>query len=138
MAGLPALVMPLRQGIAKLKHAHQVVTNFFSVIMHFKYGTYFIIISNITKISLFLSLLSYVAVNCVWGDFSDWTACSATCDGGTKTRTRIIAIPEANGGAVCTGDATETKNCETQACPAGGKIYLRQNELYIRYVLNYC
>ena len=60
-------------------------------------------------------------VNCAWEDFGEWSECSASCGGGTRTRTRVVSIPSENGGDECTGDATETENCETQECPAGSK-----------------
>lgn len=48
------------------------------------------------------------------GGWSDWSSCSATCGGGTQTRTCTNPAP-ANGGAVCTGSASQS--CNTQACP---------------------
>jgi hypothetical protein len=49
-------------------------------------------------------------VDCIW---SDWSACSATCDGGTQTR--VIAIQPANGGLECEGPTSQA--CNTQGCP---------------------
>ena len=55
------------------------------------------------------------------GGWSNWGTCSATCGGGTQTRTCTNPAP-ANGGANCEGDATQS--CNTNAClpgiPAGG------------------
>ena len=42
------------------------------------------------------------------------------CGGGYRTRTRSVAIPEADGGEKCTGLATETEQCNANAC-AGSK-----------------
>ena len=51
-------------------------------------------------------------------DFGDWSECSAECDGGTQTRTRTCTNPApANGGLDCKGDASETRECNTQDCP---------------------
>ncbi len=55
-------------------------------------------------------------VDCVLSAWSDWSACTATCGGGTQTRTRTVITPAANGGAPC-GPLTETRACNEQACP---------------------
>jgi hypothetical protein len=60
-------------------------------------------------------------VDCIW---SDWSACSAACGGGTQTRS--IAVQAANGGLECEGPTSQA--CNTQGCPppppppAGGPI----------------
>merc|ERR1712176_1443216 len=57
-------------------------------------------------------------VNGGWSEFGDWSACSEDCGGGTQTRTRTCTNPSpANGGAECQGEETETRDCNTQACP---------------------
>mmetsp|Transcript_5820 Transcript_5820/g.13861 ORF Transcript_5820/g.13861 Transcript_5820/m.13861 type:complete len:1591 (+) Transcript_5820:108-4880(+) len=57
-----------------------------------------------------------VAINCVLGDWTTWTECSKTCEGGQTSRTREIATPAANGGAACDGTLQETEGCNTQDC----------------------
>ncbi len=49
------------------------------------------------------------------GGWSGWGACSATCGGGTQTRTCTNPAP-ANGGAACSGPSSQA--CNTQACNA--------------------
>ncbi len=49
------------------------------------------------------------------GEWSAWSACSATCGGGTQTRTCTNPAP-LNGGANCVGPSSQA--CNTQACPA--------------------
>jgi hypothetical protein len=67
----------------------------------------------------FVRLFSYVeAVDCVWGEYDEWSTCSATCGGGSKTRTRAEAITASNGGAPCIGSATETGPCNPDECPS--------------------
>ena len=51
------------------------------------------------------------------GGWSDWGTCSATCGGGTQTRTCTNPTP-ANGGANCVGDSSQS--CNTQSCGGGG------------------
>ena len=47
------------------------------------------------------------------GEWSAWSACSATCGGGTQTRTCTNPAP-ANGGLDCSGPSSQI--CNTQAC----------------------
>jgi hypothetical protein len=47
------------------------------------------------------------------GGWTDWSECSAECDGGVQTRTCTNPAP-ANGGANCTGPSSQV--CNTQAC----------------------
>ncbi|WAR06181.1 CADN-like protein, partial [Mya arenaria] len=63
---------------------------------------------------------------CIDGGYSDWgsySVCTEDCGGGTKTRTRTCTNPQPeNGGADCSalGAASETADCNTQACPIDG------------------
>jgi len=47
------------------------------------------------------------------GKWSEWSTCSATCGGGTQTRTCTAPAPQ-YGGADCQGASSQT--CNTQAC----------------------
>jgi outer membrane protein OmpA-like peptidoglycan-associated protein len=53
--------------------------------------------------------------DCQVSAWSDWSACSALCGGGTQTRTRTVTTQPADGGAVCPS-LSESKSCNTQAC----------------------
>lgn len=46
-----------------------------------------------------------------WNAWSAWSACTASCNGGTQTRTRTCPC-----GSDCTGPNTETQNCNTHQC----------------------
>ena len=55
-------------------------------------------------------------IDCVVSDWTDWSLCTETCGGGTKTRTRNITTPSAYGGDICPV-LSETITCNTRACP---------------------
>ncbi|ESO90271.1 hypothetical protein LOTGIDRAFT_66885, partial [Lottia gigantea] len=47
-----------------------------------------------------------------WGEWSDFSDCSTTCDGGTQNRTRLCDNPEpSNDGATCPPPGSETSSC---------------------------
>ncbi|XP_033097890.1 uncharacterized protein LOC117101883 [Anneissia japonica] len=47
-----------------------------------------------------------------WNKWSNWNACTVTCGGGTRTRTRSCTLP-----GLCKGLANGTKVCNTVQCP---------------------
>ena len=50
----------------------------------------------------------------MWGTWGTWGACSVTCGGGTRTRTKLCDSPApANGGMDCVGD-TNSDNTEDE------------------------
>lgn len=55
-------------------------------------------------------------VDCEVGDWDEWDACSAACDGGTQTRTRPILTPPSNGGLSCP-ETEESRMCNEDPCP---------------------
>ena len=60
------------------------------------------------------------AVDCVWGAWSDYGACSASCGGGIHTRDRSIAAAPRNGGKLCEAKSkTEVVPCNVEPCPTG-------------------
>ena len=54
-------------------------------------------------------------VDCVW---SEWTMgeCSETCDEGTQTNQRTMAL-EQFGGVPCEGEESEVVPCKLEPCP---------------------
>ncbi|XP_031566331.1 uncharacterized protein LOC116301419 [Actinia tenebrosa] len=61
-------------------------------------------------------------VNGNWTAWSSWDSCSATCGGGSQSRTRACTNPApSNGGCNCEGPSSETQVCATNACPVNGK-----------------
>ncbi|CAJ1340233.1 unnamed protein product [Effrenium voratum] len=56
-------------------------------------------------------------IDCVWGLWEEWGACTCTCGGGIKRRNRIIAVSPRNGGRLCEPkDKYEVLPCNTQSC----------------------
>ena len=57
-------------------------------------------------------------VDCA-GSWGSWDSCSATCGGGTESRTYSVSTAASNGGTACAvGDGTsESQNCNTGVCP---------------------
>ena len=65
-----------------------------------------------------------------WSPWSPWTECSASCDGGTRERTRECNNPSPkNGGKDCEGDKTETESCNEQPCAIESKPLLANEVL---------
>eukprot|EP00397_Hematodinium_sp_SG-2012_P001492 GEMP01001495.1.p1 GENE.GEMP01001495.1~~GEMP01001495.1.p1 ORF type:complete len:1042 (+),score=197.84 GEMP01001495.1:242-3367(+) len=59
-------------------------------------------------------------VDCLWTEWSDWAACTATCSGGQKSRDRDIKISPRNGGRLCDAlSMTEIAGCNKDPCPRG-------------------
>jgi len=59
-------------------------------------------------------------VDCKWGEWSDWDACSATCGGGSHHRARVVITSPENGGKLCDPmDKSQMKVCATQPCADG-------------------
>ncbi|ESO90274.1 hypothetical protein LOTGIDRAFT_123677, partial [Lottia gigantea] len=53
-----------------------------------------------------------------WGEWSDFSNCSTTCDGGTQNRTRLCDNPEpSNDGATCSPPGSETRSEFNQFVP---------------------
>ncbi|XP_013406580.1 A disintegrin and metalloproteinase with thrombospondin motifs adt-2 [Lingula anatina] len=47
----------------------------------------------------------------VWGEWQDWGSCSASCGGGTRTRSRTCPTTGA-----CAGESSQTVQCNTDPC----------------------
>ncbi|XP_053377851.1 coadhesin-like isoform X2 [Mercenaria mercenaria] len=60
-------------------------------------------------------------VNGHWSDWSNFTACTVSCAGGTKVRIRTCLFNEsAPHGSQCFGNRTDTQDCNTVRCPVNG------------------
>lgn len=57
------------------------------------------------------------AQDCKLTDFSLWSACTATCGGGTRTRARTVLFAPIGKGAAPCPPLAESDACATDACP---------------------
>lgn len=56
-------------------------------------------------------------VACEWNDWSDWSVCPVTCDGGTRMKQRSKKQQEQSGGLPCAGNDTAREFCNSDPCP---------------------
>jgi hypothetical protein len=57
------------------------------------------------------------AVACQLSAWTLWGGCSATCGGGSQSRSRTVQTAAACGGAPCAGPLTDQQSCGTACCP---------------------
>ncbi|XP_042523666.1 thrombospondin-2-like, partial [Dipodomys spectabilis] len=56
-----------------------------------------------------------------WSPWSPWSACTVTCAGGIRERSRVCNSPEPqHGGKDCVGDLKEHQMCNKRSCPIDG------------------
>ncbi|XP_060582796.1 semaphorin-5A-like [Ruditapes philippinarum] len=71
---------------------------------------------NSTHIKMILPL-TFKTVDGSWGNWLDWGACSVTCGGGTRSRSRLCNNPSpSNGGEHCQGSNVNNQNCNSNEC----------------------
>eukprot|EP00927_Polykrikos_kofoidii_P009143 TRINITY_DN13795_c0_g1_i1.p1 TRINITY_DN13795_c0_g1~~TRINITY_DN13795_c0_g1_i1.p1 ORF type:complete len:1545 (-),score=151.55 TRINITY_DN13795_c0_g1_i1:291-4925(-) len=57
--------------------------------------------------------------SCKFGDWGEWSACSASCGAGSQARDRSVAGFRSRDGAGCVGELIEHRDCQgTQKCPS--------------------
>jgi len=56
-------------------------------------------------------------VDCQWGEWTAWPACSVTCGGGITERNRTVSVQPSSGGKQCQGSPKESVSCGVQGCP---------------------
>lgn len=54
--------------------------------------------------------------DCEFGAWRGWSACSQLCDGGQRSRDRLIEVHPANMGRPCHGSLDQTEPCNTEVC----------------------
>ncbi|CAE8647638.1 unnamed protein product, partial [Polarella glacialis] len=63
--------------------------------------------------------LKEAPIDCLIGEWRQWSKCTASCGTGQHTRTRAIVVAAARGGKACSDDLSELENCNTLACSGG-------------------
>ena len=75
------------------------------------------------------------AVDGAWGAWGAWSSCSATCDGGTRTRIRYCDNPSpSNGGSSCPGSSRGQQACNSNSCPGRMARWSRVSLLLIGWL----
>lgn len=69
---------------------------------------------------MLFSFIPRILVNGQWGPWSPWSACTVTCGGGIRERSRLCNSPEPQyGGKPCVGDTKQHDMCNKRDCPIG-------------------
>ncbi len=59
-----------------------------------------------------------ITVHGTWGAWAEWTACTLSCGGGSRTRKRRCDNPPpGNGGNHCSGEEKQIDYCNKESCP---------------------
>jgi hypothetical protein len=56
----------------------------------------------------------------VWTEWTEWTACSVTCGGGKRQKSRECVLPEGarSRDLFCPGESLVVKKCNENKCPS--------------------
>ena len=69
-----------------------------------------------------ITIFDWYVVDCTWGQYGAWTACTKTCGTGKQYRFRVIETYGSNGGTACdTSHNTEEQDCNNELCPTPGE-----------------
>ena len=65
---------------------------------------------------------AFISANfATWSSWGTWTTCSDTCGTGSQTRTRTCTREGTE--ADCSGDASDSRDCNTHQCPGVQTMY---------------
>ena len=71
-----------------------------------------------------------------WGEWTDWSSCSSSCDHGQRSRMRFCSVNSGNGGPEdCPGDAVDIENCYVTKC-ISGRAMVKSTCTHLRQTLN--
>ena len=85
--------------------------------LHFVYVLCKVKLKSGIQLTVYINVFT-CPVNGGWNSWGSWTSCTATCGGGTKSRSRSCTNPSpANGGKPCPGSSGDRPACNTNGCP---------------------
>ena len=66
----------------------------------------------------------FVPVNGGYDQWSAWSSCTKTCEGGVQSRSRLCndPVPDQDG-LPCVGPSRETRDCNEDRCPGNIGLY---------------
>jgi hypothetical protein len=80
-------------------------------------------------------MAQFADIDCVWGVWSSWAACSKSCGQGVRSRGRVVVREQMGSGKACEGSVIEVESCQEvrRAClgtddPFGGLPALRSTQ----------
>ena len=86
----------------------------------FRGSTLYSIVSQAFQLLFLLSFQKCNSNVCpVWTEWSEWTACSVTCGGGKRSKSRECVLPDGarSSGLFCEGSDFMEEKCNTDKCP---------------------
>ena len=82
-----------------------------------------VFIAMLTEDSVGKKYTSFISVDCVWDEWSEWQPCNVSCGNGAQRRTRSRK-PERFGGTPCYGADSDWQDCNPRHCPSMSYIIL--------------
>ena len=71
-----------------------------------------------------------------WSDYGEWSACSAACGEGTRTRSRMCMNPDPTSeGTGCVGETHQTEPCYKDPCEGTAFEFLLLTVLFSSTIL---
>merc|ERR1712136_479216 len=67
-------------------------------------------------------------VDCLLSTWGMWSECSTTCGPGSRSHSRTVLTPSANGGKPCAGKLSKLAPCETKDCGDSDCVWNEWNE----------
>jgi len=69
-------------------------------------------------------------INCKLSHWAEWSACTATCEGGQRIRSRELIQLPSHGGKICEDPLSEVEECNRVPCPGVSAIDCKFRDWY--------
>ena len=73
--------------------------------------------------------------DCVWFEWTQWSNCNNSCDGGVQKRSRSY-LPAEPGGNSCDGDSEQLRDCNMDPCTRQLLFPSLVNSIYVYPVID--